>query len=192
MFIGALSHCLLVIPAIPSVIASGHALAPFIIAILILAFASGFIKPCLAPLLCDQSPVKRQTIATLKTGELVIVDPATTVSRYMLIFYWVINIGAFFQLATTYAEHDVGYWLAYCKLRSYILVRRSVPTDASSFAVLPGVLYMILPIVLVVLYKRIYKAPPRKFSFPCPAQEPVLTAIRIFQRDPSSSRLRLL
>jgi hypothetical protein len=24
-----------------------------------------------------------------------------------------INIGAFFQLATTYAEHDIGFWLAY-------------------------------------------------------------------------------
>ncbi|KAK4698538.1 hypothetical protein P7C70_g7736, partial [Phenoliferia sp. Uapishka_3] len=111
--IGAVSHVLLVIPAIPSVIRSGNALGPFVLAIIILAFASGFIKPCLSPLLCDQNPVKTQTVITLKSGENVIVDPATTISRYMLIFYFAINIGAFFQLATTYAEHDIGYWLAF-------------------------------------------------------------------------------
>lgn len=57
---------------------------PFIIAILILAFAAGFIKPSLAPLLCDQSPVTHPTIKTLKTGERVVVDPSATVHRYML------------------------------------------------------------------------------------------------------------
>lgn len=107
---GAISHILLVIPAIPSVIASGHALGRFILAILILAFASGLIKPSLSPLLCDQSPVKKrssgsrasvrgvterprtETVITLKSGENVILDPATTVSRYMLIFYWVCSL----------------------------------------------------------------------------------------------------
>ncbi|KAL8280605.1 hypothetical protein RQP46_006928 [Phenoliferia psychrophenolica] len=112
--IGATAHVLLVIPAIPAVLEKQNAsLGVFILAIRILAFASGFIKPCLSPLLCDQSPVKRQTVITLKSGEDVILDPKTTVQRYMLVFYWCINIGAFFSLATTYAEHDVGYWLAY-------------------------------------------------------------------------------
>ncbi len=138
--VGFIAHILLIIPAIPSVIASGHAIGPFVLALIILAFASGFIKPCLSPLLCDQSPCKTQTVTTLKSGERVILDPATTVSRYMLIFYWCINIGAFFSLATTYAEHDIGFWLAY---------------------LLPGIIYMIVPIVLVVCYKRLYKAPPQ-------------------------------
>jgi hypothetical protein len=30
----------------------------------------------------------------------------------MLTFYFLVNVGAFFGLATTYAEKDVGYWLA--------------------------------------------------------------------------------
>lgn len=30
-----------------------------------------------------------------------------------MVFYWCINIGAFFALATTYAERLVGFWLAY-------------------------------------------------------------------------------
>ncbi|KZV93794.1 PTR2-domain-containing protein [Exidia glandulosa HHB12029] len=138
--VGAIAHILLVIPAIPSVILSGNALAPFIISILILAFAAGFIKPSLAPLLCDQSPVHHQTVKTLKSGEKVIVDPSATVQRYLLVFYWSINIGAFFAIATTYAEHDVGFWLAY---------------------LLPGIIYCLMPIVLVLAYKRLYLAPPQ-------------------------------
>ncbi|WWD15622.1 hypothetical protein CI109_100044 [Kwoniella shandongensis] len=139
--IGAFSHVLLVIPAIPSVISHPNgSLAAFTISLLILAFAAGFIKPSLAPLLCDQSPVKRPTIKTLKSGERVIVDPQATVQRYLLIFYACINIGAFFALATEYAERDVGFWLAF---------------------LLPGIIYMLMPIVLVVAYKRLYKAPPQ-------------------------------
>ena len=122
------------------VIAGGNAIAPFIISIIILAFAAGFIKPSLGPLLCDQSPVERQTIQRLKSGELVILDPQATVARYLLIFYWAINIGAFFSLATTYAEHDIGFWLAF---------------------LLPAILYALMPAVLVIVSKRLYKAPPQ-------------------------------
>ena len=138
--IGFIGHVLLVIPAIPAVITGGKALAPFIIGLLVLAFASGLIKPCLAPLLCDQSPIKVQTVTTLKSGERVILDPATTIQRYLLIFYWAINVGAFFRLATTYAEHDVGFWLAF---------------------LLPGIIYLLVPLVLWISYKRLYKAPPQ-------------------------------
>ena len=137
---GAVAHVLLVIPAIPSVIASGHAIGPFIIALLILAFAAGFIKPSLGPLLCDQSPIDRQVIKTLKTGEKVIVDPALTISKYLLIFYWCINIGAFFAIATSEAERNVGFWLAY---------------------LLPGIIYMIMPPVLWYGWRRLVRYDPQ-------------------------------
>jgi POT family proton-dependent oligopeptide transporter len=57
-----------------------------------------------------------------------------------MIFYWCINVGAIFAIATAYAERDVGFWLAY---------------------LLPGILYMLMPIVLFAVYKRLYKAPPQ-------------------------------
>ena len=41
--IGVVAHFLLVIPAIPSVIASGHAFPPFIIFVILLSFAAGAI-----------------------------------------------------------------------------------------------------------------------------------------------------
>lgn len=132
---------ILIFPALPSVIQKDPkgSLAGFIISIIVLAFAAGFIKPSLGPLLCDQSPVKAPTIKTTKKGERVIIDPQTTVSSYLNTFYLCINIGALFQLATQYAAYDVGFWLAF---------------------LLPGILYMIMPLVLVWASKRLVKLPP--------------------------------
>ena len=140
VIIGAISHFLLIIPAAPKILAGGHAFAGFMIMIIILAFASGLIKPCLGPMLCDQSPVKRPTIVTTKKGERVILDPQATIARYFLIFYWCINIGSFFGIATSYTERYVGYWLAFLE---------------------PGIVYLLCPIVLVLCSKHIYKAPPQ-------------------------------
>jgi POT family proton-dependent oligopeptide transporter len=139
--IGAIAHVLLVIPALPPVIKDPNgSLGAFIVSIVVLAFAAGFIKPSLGPMLCDQSPVRFPVIATTKKGERVIVDPEATVGRYLLIFYWCINVGAIFAVATSYAERDIGFWLAY---------------------LLPGILYMLMPIVLFFAYKRLYVAPPQ-------------------------------
>lgn len=139
--VGAIAHIVLVVPAIPSVISNpSGSLGSFIISILILAFAAGFIKPCLGPLLCDQSPVKKPTLKMLPSGETVILDPTTTIQRYLLVFYWCINVGAFFAIATTYSARLVGFWLAF---------------------LLPGVIYMLMPVVLVLASKKLYKAPPQ-------------------------------
>ncbi|WVQ92948.1 hypothetical protein IAU59_000009 [Kwoniella sp. CBS 9459] len=139
--IGAVAHVLLVVPAIPSVIANPNgSLGAFIISLMILAFAAGFIKPSLGPLLCDQSPVKKPTIKVLKSGERVVVDPNTTIERWLLIFYACINIGAFFAVATSYAQRLVGFWLAY---------------------LLPAIIYVLMPIVLVICGPKLWKAPPQ-------------------------------
>ena len=138
---GVFSHCLLVVPAIPAVIQhNGASLGVFIISLLILAWAGAYIKPCLSVMICDQSPVTVPVIEVLASGERVVVDPTTTVERYMMVFYWCINIGAFFALATTYASRFVGFWLAF---------------------LLPGIVYLLVPIVLVSIHKKVYKAPPQ-------------------------------
>ncbi|GME76087.1 unnamed protein product [Ambrosiozyma monospora] len=54
VWIGLVSHILFVVAGLPTVIAGGKALAPTVIAIITLAFATGFIKPNLLPLLLDQ------------------------------------------------------------------------------------------------------------------------------------------
>lgn len=93
-------------------IKQGHAIAPFVIGLITLAFASGFIRPTIAPLIADQCTVKRAYVKTLGTGEKVIVDPNATVERMLLLYYWASNLGDFFSIATTYAEKLNGFWLA--------------------------------------------------------------------------------
>lgn len=62
----------------------------------------------------------------------------------MLIFYGLINIGAFYAVATDYAEKYVGYWLAY---------------------LLPGIIYFLLPLLLLAYYKKTIKVPPSKSAY---------------------------
>jgi hypothetical protein len=80
----------------------------------------------------------------LKSGEKVLVDADTTIQRMMLIFYGLINVGAVYAVATDYAEEYVGYWLAF---------------------LLPGIIYFLLPILLLVFYQRTIKLPPSKSAY---------------------------
>lgn len=139
ILIGFFSHVLLVIAAIPSVIKQGHAIAPFVIGLITLAFASGFIRPTIAPLIADQCTVKRAYVKTLETGEKVIVDPNATVERMLLLYYWASNLGDFFSIATTYAEKLNGFWLAY---------------------LLPGIVYLLTPACMIWAKPRIVMYPP--------------------------------
>ena len=92
----------------------------------------------------DQYQHQREYTKVLKSGEKVLVDPETTIQRMMLIFYGLINVGAFYAVATDYAEKYVGYWLAY---------------------LLPGIIYFLLPILLLIFYKRTIKVPPSKSAY---------------------------
>lgn len=102
--ISFIAHVILLVAAIPSVIHGGHSIIPFIISILILALGTGLIKASVAPLMADQPPIQAQRVATLRSGEKVILDPGVTTQNIMLIYYWSINLGAFLKLGTTYAE----------------------------------------------------------------------------------------
>ncbi|KAJ6630247.1 PTR2-domain-containing protein [Mycena sp. CBHHK59/15] len=138
--IGAVAHIILVVAAIPSVIAGGHAIAPFIISILLLALGTGYIKSCIAPIIADQSVVKVQSVTTLPSGERVIIDPGATIQSMLMIYYWSVNVGAFMAVATSYSEKRIGFWLAY---------------------LIPGILYMLMPVILVIVYHKLVRLPPQ-------------------------------
>jgi hypothetical protein len=86
----------------------------------------------------DQNRHQNPYTKTLKSGEKVIVDPETTASRTMLIFYGFVNVGAFFMVATTYSEKYIGFWLSFLE---------------------SGTIYFLLPILLAVIYKKTYRTP---------------------------------
>ncbi|VEU19345.1 DEKNAAC100910 [Brettanomyces naardenensis] len=116
VWIGLLSHLLFVIAAIPSVIAGGKALVALIFAILSLSVGTGFILASFYPYRCD-------VLQRLPSGEVVYVDRQRSMETITMTFYWSINIGAFLEIATSYAARDVGYWLAFlCPGILYLLV----------------------------------------------------------------------
>lgn len=138
--IGAVAHVIMVAGAIPSVLRAGAGIAPFMIAFFLLAVGAGIFKPNVAPTVIDQYQNQREYVKTLPSGERVLVDPETTVQRIMVIFYGFINIGAFFALASTYAERYVGYWLAY---------------------LIPTILYIAVPIVFLVCRNKMVRKPAK-------------------------------
>jgi dipeptide/tripeptide permease len=159
VLICGVAHIIQVFGAIPSVLQRGtaHAAPPFIIGLLLLAFGAGIFKPNVSPLILDQIPHKKAYTKTLKSGEKVIVDPEATTNRIMLLFYGFVNVGAFFMLATTYSEKYVGFWLSF---------------------LLAGLIYLLLPILLLVMYKRTYKRPPAGSSEVSQAFKIIGTALR--------------
>ncbi|KAF2434848.1 PTR2-domain-containing protein [Tothia fuscella] len=139
VLICGIAHIIQVVGALPSVLQAGHGLAPFLISLFILAIGAGIFKPNILPTVLDQYRHQHQFVKTLKTGERVIVDPEMTVNRISLIFYGFVNVGAFFPVATVYAEKRIGFWLAF---------------------LLPGIIYFLLPLGLLLTYKKTYRVKP--------------------------------
>lgn len=71
----------LVLTSIPVAIEKGAALGGLITAMIVIGMGAGGIKSNVSPLVADQYENTRPFIKTLKSGERVIVDPATTISR---------------------------------------------------------------------------------------------------------------
>jgi POT family proton-dependent oligopeptide transporter len=155
IWVGAVSHIILIIAALPSVIKGGSALAPTIISILTLSLGTGLIKPNLLPLLYDQFPHKRDAIDVQKDGTRVIISRAGSLEKMTLVFYWAVNAGAFLSLATAYSAKYVGFWLAY---------------------LIPGVVYFIMVPVLIVLSPILKKEVPNGISI-------IEEALKVFVRS---------
>ncbi|OQN96831.1 hypothetical protein B0A48_17391 [Cryoendolithus antarcticus] len=139
VLICGVSHIIMIIGAIPSVLQAGHAIGPFMLSLILLAIGAGIFKPNVAPTVLDQYQHQKSYTKVLASGEKVVVDPEVTVQRIMLYFYAFINVGAFFAIATTYSEKIVGYWLAF---------------------LLPAILYFSLPFLLWYLTNKLIKYPP--------------------------------
>ncbi|CCE72991.1 Piso0_000599 [Millerozyma farinosa CBS 7064] len=136
VFCGFVAHILLVIAAAPAVIKSGHAIAPTAIAIITLAFGTGFIKPNLLPLLMDQYPEGSDMVKVLPSGEKVIMDRQKSLERMTLVFYWAINVGALFPIPAVYIERRIGYWFGFF---------------------IPIIIYLIIPLVFWFVNGRLRK-----------------------------------
>lgn len=140
VIICAIAHVIMVGAAAPALLQAGKGAAPFLISLFLLAIGAGIFKPNIAPTVIDQYKHQREYTKVLTSGEKVLVDPETTVNHIMLIFYAFVNVGAFFAIATVYIEKYHSFWLAY---------------------LVPGIIFFLSPILLVVMYKRTIRKPPQ-------------------------------
>lgn len=136
-----LGHVILIISALPPVIAHPNgAIAAFSLGLVIMGLGTGGFKPNISPLIAEQYQETKMYVKTLDTGERVIVDPVATVSRVMMYFYLMINVGSLTgQIGMVYAEKYVGFWLSY---------------------MLPTVLFCLSPLIMVLCRKYYVLRPP--------------------------------
>ena len=114
LVIDIIGHIILIVSAVPGVIQSDGALGAMIIAIIVIGFGTGGFKPNVNPLIVEQLGEQYMHVKTLKSGERVIIDPAVTIERVYMWFYWAINVGALVgQVTMVFAEKYVGFWLSY-------------------------------------------------------------------------------
>lgn len=167
VIICAISHVLMVGGAAPALLQAGKGAAPFLISLFLLAIGAGIFKPNIAPTVIDQYKHQREYTKVLKSGEKVLVDPETTVNHIMLIFYAFVNVGAFFAIATVYIEKYHSFWLAY---------------------LVPGIVFFLSPILLVVMYKRTIRKPPQGTDL-TRFVKITMTALRASKFNPFSKNL---
>jgi POT family proton-dependent oligopeptide transporter len=104
----------LTITSAPFALDHGAGLPGFIVTIIIVGLGTGGIKSNVAPLIADQYTRRQMAIGhDKKTGERVIIDPAITIQRIYMVFYWCINLGSLSLLATPYLERDCDFWSAF-------------------------------------------------------------------------------
>lgn len=113
MIVYMIGLLILVLTSLPVALENGAGLGGFITALIVIGFGTGGIKSNVAPLIADQYQRRRMAIKTLKSGERVIIDPAITMQRIYMVFYWCINLGSLSLIATPYMEKYIGFWSAY-------------------------------------------------------------------------------
>ncbi|KAL9545154.1 hypothetical protein MBANPS3_007274 [Mucor bainieri] len=128
---------ILTLTSIPAAIASGATFPGFIVAIIIIGFATGGIKSNVSPLVAEQykntTPYvktlvpKKSSKYTADEGDLpthtaaahdgtetrVIVSPQATYQKLFNYFYWGINCGSLASITTVILEKNVGFWPAF-------------------------------------------------------------------------------
>ncbi|KAI7884127.1 POT family-domain-containing protein [Mucor mucedo] len=113
---------ILTLTSIPAAIASGATFPGFIVAIIIIGFATGGIKANVSPLVAEQYQNTKPFIKLLPrkisskfsaNEERVIVTPQATYQKLFNMFYWGINVGSLAAITTVILEKNCGFWPAF-------------------------------------------------------------------------------
>ncbi|KAF9259273.1 peptide transporter PTR2A [Marasmius fiardii PR-910] len=138
--IAMLGHIIIIISSVPGVVEKSGAIGCFAIGMVVTGLGTGLFKSNVSPLIAEQYKRTKLFVITLDSGERVIVDPAHTITRVYMYFYLFTNIGSLIgQIAMTYAEKFVGFWLAFT---------------------LPTCVFLLSPFVLFLRRKHYVRSPP--------------------------------
>ncbi|BAO42231.1 peptide transporter PTR2 [Kluyveromyces marxianus DMKU3-1042] len=117
IFVGAVIYVvgifILFMTSIPGINHRTSSLGGYIVSLILIGIATGFIKSNLSVLIADQIPKTKPRIKVLKNGTKVIEDPNVTMQNVFMFFYLMINIGSLSVMATTHLESQYGFWAAY-------------------------------------------------------------------------------
>ncbi|KAI1803196.1 PTR2-domain-containing protein [Daldinia bambusicola] len=143
VIVALLGHIILIISALPPVIANPQgALGCFSVGLIFFGIGVGLFKANISPMIAEQyeNTQPRAIIKTLKSGERVVVDPVLTISIIYMRYYFFINVGSLVgSISMVYAEKYVGFWLSF---------------------VLPTGLFLLCPIVMVAFKAKYVRHPP--------------------------------
>jgi POT family proton-dependent oligopeptide transporter len=96
--VAMLGHVIMIISSLPGIIGGRASLGVFILSMIITSTGTGGFKSNVSPLVAEQYRITKYYIATTKSGERVIVDPAMTTSR----IYMVCRVNAHFTPPLTF------------------------------------------------------------------------------------------
>jgi POT family proton-dependent oligopeptide transporter len=97
---------ILVTTSIPSALQQGAGLGGFIAAIIVIGIGTGGIKSNVAPLIADQYRRRQMVVSTdEKTGEKIIIDPAITIQRIYMVFYFCTSLHYTNSVASSKPTH---------------------------------------------------------------------------------------
>jgi POT family proton-dependent oligopeptide transporter len=145
LVVALVGHVLMIVSSVPGVIdRPKSSIGVFALSLVVMGLGTGGFKSNISPLVAEQYKKTKLFVRQERNGERVIVDPALTTSSIYMYFYLFINIGALVgQIAMTYAEKYVGFWLAYT---------------------LPTIVFLLCPIVLWAGRNRYVRSPPSGHS----------------------------
>jgi POT family proton-dependent oligopeptide transporter len=104
---------ILVVTSAPFAITANASMGGLVTAMVLIGVGTGGLKACIAPLCGEQTTNEGKHLRTLKSGEVVVVDPALTTARVFMWYYWAANIGGLSSLMTVAIEKEASFWLAY-------------------------------------------------------------------------------
>ncbi|KAK8856751.1 Major facilitator superfamily domain general substrate transporter [Apiospora arundinis] len=141
---------ILVATSTPAALKDGAGFGGLIVAMITIGLGTGGIKANVTPMCAEQYKEPEVVVQTLKSGEIVVVDPQLTVQKLFMWFYWIVNVGALSPLITVNVEAKHSFWLAY-----------------------------LIPLIAIIISTTIFLLGQKKYTKIPPQGSPLLDAARV-------------